>query len=33
LLQEEERIDRAVIERADYQPASVRRHLIERELR
>ncbi len=33
LLQGEERIDRAVIERADYQPPSVRRRLIERELR
>lgn len=33
LLQGDERIDCAVIERADYQPPSVRRRLIERDLR
>jgi len=33
LLHGEERINCAVIERADYHPPSVRRHMIERELR
>ena len=33
LLLGEERIDRAVLERTDYQPPSVRRRMIERELR
>ncbi|HYA39645.1 MAG TPA: TniB family NTP-binding protein [Candidatus Methylomirabilis sp.] len=33
LRQEAERIDRAVLERTDYQPPSVRRRMVERELR
>ncbi len=33
LLAGEERIDAAVLERADYQPPSVRRRLFEHELR
>ncbi len=33
LLHGEERINSAAIERADYHPPSVRRHMIERELR